>query len=93
MDAQASDERTGVGGWLPTEGPDGRPDPSRSQVFSEEISPEDFPWVFKKEGKASRIIATLEALAILLAVRSFFPLTDPAPRTRLVVVPEETEHS
>ena len=29
VDAQASDERTGVGGWLPAEGPDGRPDPAR----------------------------------------------------------------
>ena len=92
VDAQASDERTGVGGWLPTEGPDGRPDPSRSQWFSEEISPEDFPWVFKREGKASRIIATLEALAILLAVRSFFPLADPARRTRLVVIPSYTDN-
>ena len=48
--------------------------------------------MFKREGKASRIIATLEALAILLAVRSFFPLADPARRTRLVVIPSYTDN-
>ena len=48
--------------------------------------------MFKKEGKASRVIATLEALAMLLAVRAFFPLADPARRTRLVVVPSYTDN-
>ena len=73
VDAQASDERTGVGGWLPTMGTDGRPDRGHSYWFSEEITPEVFPWVFRREGKATRVIATLEALEMLLAVRSFFP--------------------
>ena len=57
VDAQASVERTGVGGWLPAEGQDGRPDPSCSYWFSEEITPEDFPWVF-----TARVIATLDIL-------------------------------
>ena len=54
VDAQASDERTGVGGWLPAEGPDGSPEPACSYWFSEEIRQEDFPWVFKRDGKAAR---------------------------------------
>ena len=60
VDAQASDERTGVGGWLPAEGRDSRPDPSCSYWFSEEIRQEDFPWVFKRDGKAARVTATLD---------------------------------
>ena len=46
----------------------------------------------RKKGKASRVIATLEALATLLAVRAFFPLADPARRTRLLVVPSYTDN-
>ena len=84
VDAQASDERTGVGVW---EGQDGRPDPSCSHWFSEEIRQEDFPWVFKRDGKAARVIATLEALATLLAIRAFFPNAQEAERTKLVVIP------
>ena len=38
-----------------------------------EIKAKDFPWVFKRDGKAARVIATLEALAMLLTVRAFFP--------------------
>ena len=64
VDAQASDERAGVGGWLPAVGADGRPDPGHSYWFSEEVTPEAFPWVFKKEGKAARVIAALEVLAM-----------------------------
>ena len=52
VDAQASDERTGVGGWLPTEGPDGRPDPSRSQWFSEKTVRRTFRGCLK--GRAKR---------------------------------------
>ena len=92
MDAQASDERTGVGGWLPAEGPDGRPDPSQSYWFSEEIRAEDFPRVFKRDGKAARVIATLEALAMLLAVRAFFPNAQGTQRTKLVVIPSNTDN-
>ena len=92
MDAQASDDRTGVGGWLPAEGVDGRPDPSCSLWFSEEIKEEEFPWVFRRDGKASRVIATLEAIAMLLAVRAFFPNTQAAERTKLVVIPSYTDN-
>ena len=91
VDAQAADGRTGVGGWLPAEGPDGRPDPSQSYWFSEEIRAQDFPWVFKRDGTA-RVIATLEALAMLLAVRAFFPDAQRTRRTKLVVIPSYTDN-
>ena len=59
MDAQASDERPIVAGWLPAAGPDGRPDPAFSYLFSEEVTEQNFPWVFRKDGKAASVIATL----------------------------------
>ena len=89
VDAQASDERAGVGGWLPADRPDGNPDPSISHWFSEEIKADQFPWVFKRDGKAARIIATLEASAMLLAIRAFLPNTQ---RTKLVVIPSYTNN-
>ena len=56
------------------------------------VSPEDFQWVFRKDGKASRVIATLEALAMLLAVRAFFPKVQGTQSTRLVVLPSYTDN-
>ena len=53
VDAQASEERIGVGGWLPVLGPDGRPDLLSSPWFSEEITVHEFPLVFAKDGKSS----------------------------------------
>ena len=92
MDAQASDERTGVGGWLLAAGPDGRLDPAYSCWFSEEVTEQDFPCVFRKDGTAARVIATLEALAMLLAVRAFFPGAQGSKRTKLTVVPSNTDN-
>ena len=39
-----------------------------------------------------RVIATLEALAMLLAVRAFFPKTQGTQRTKLVVIPSYTDN-
>ena len=90
--AQASDDRTGVGGWLPVLGPDGRPDTLSSPWFSEEITEHEFPWVFAKDGKASRVIATLEALALPLALRAFYPSLPSGVRTKIVLVPSITDN-
>ena len=66
----------------------GRPDLSCSCWFSEEIKAEDFPWVFKRDGKAASVIATLEALA----VREFFPNALGTQRTKLAVIPSYTDN-
>ena len=92
VDAQASDDRTSVGGWLPAAGPDGRPDPAYSYWFSEEVTEQDFPWVSRKDGKAASVIATLEALAMLLAVRALFPGAQGNKRTTLTVVTSYTDN-
>ena len=41
--------------------------------FAEEVQEEDFLWVFSRECKAFRVIATLEALAILWLFGFSFP--------------------
>ena len=59
VDAQASDERTGVGGWCPVLDESGVPAPFKSRWFSMEIDRKNFPWVFSRDGRSSRVIATL----------------------------------
>ena len=66
VDAQASETRTGIGGWLPTLRADGTIDTKASPWFSLEIREEDFPWIFEKSGKPVLVISILEALAVLL---------------------------
>ena len=82
VDAQASDERTGVGGWCPELGEDGSPDPSKSRWFSLEVTREDFLRVYCRGDKASRIIATLESLAVLLAFEAFYSSVPGRERTK-----------
>ena len=72
VDAQASHGRVGVGGWCPVLNSAGVPDTTLSRWFSLEITREHFPWVFSKGDKPSRVIATLEALATLLALKLFY---------------------
>ena len=92
VDAQASDERTGVGGWCPELGEDGSPDPSKSRWFSLEVTREDFPWVYCREDKASRVIATLESLAVLLALKAFCFSVLGRERTKIQLQPTWTDN-
>ena len=65
IDAQASSERTGIGGWFPRR-------LARSPWFSLEIVEEDWPRIFAKDRKAALVISTLEALAVLVALKLQF---------------------
>ena len=71
VDAQASETRTGIGGWLPVLNARGVPDLWLSPWFSVEITPEVLPWVYEKGGKPSLIISTLEALAVLVSLKIY----------------------
>ena len=73
VDAQASSERTGIGGWLPDVGKDGRPRTRTSLWFSHEINQDELPWIFERSGKPSLMISSLEALAVIVALKVFFP--------------------
>ena len=64
VDAQASSNKTDIGGWFPAIGPDGSID----------------------------IIATLEALAVLVALKLWFGEVPKQQQTRVVMVPSLTDN-
>ena len=92
VDAQASDTRTGIGGWLPNFHADGTIDMKSSLWFSMEIRKEDFPWVYEKSDKPTLVIATLEALAVLVALKVFVCRSPREHRTRVQVAPTWTDN-
>ena len=92
VDAQASAERTGLGRWLPTE-VNGKIDTWSSPWFSLEITRSDFPWIFEKGDSPSRVISTLEALAVLLSLKVFFGDAPPVRgKTKVMVAPTWTNN-
>ena len=91
VDAQASDGRTGVGGWLPYLDEQGRADPKKSARFSLEVRREDFPWVFARGQKPSQIISTLEALAVLLSLKLFATPRPDGQKRRVTILPTWTD--
>ena len=82
VDAQASAERTGIGGWLPVVRPDG----SLDKWFSHEVKRESWPWIYEKDDTPSLVISTLEALAVLMSLKVFYGDSTPLHRTRVEVI-------
>ena len=92
VDAQASADRTGIGGWFPTRDLDGNLDPWLSQWFSLEVTFEEVPWIFEKGQRSSLVISTLEALAMLVALKlKFGEMPDPDD-TRVLIVQSITDN-
>ena len=91
-DAQASDDRTGVGGWCPEVDEAGRPDPSRSHWFSMEMDRQKFPWVSSRGDKSSRVMATFESLAVLLALKAFYGSASQEVRRKIRLQPTWTDN-
>jgi len=79
LDAKAEGAVATVAGWLPTPGPEGAIDTKRSPWFMVELSPVTAPWAYAKDGQPFRVIATLEALAVLLCVVAFAPWLSAPP--------------
>ena len=92
VDAQASSTRTGIGGWFPAFDDDGRINTWKSSWFSLEITREDFPLVFEKGDRPSLVISSLEALALVVALKIKFG-QDPDPdEMRVLIVPSITDN-
>ena len=91
VDAQASRERTGIGGWLPLCDESGRISTARSPWFSLEITRDMLPWVFAKGDKPALVIATMEALAVVVSLRAFYGKRVPNRRTRVTVAPSSAQ--
>ena len=92
VDAQASETRTGNGGWLLVLNARGVPDPWLSPWFSVEITPEVLPWVYEKGGKPSLIISTLEALAVLVSLKMFYGEQPASGKKKVTVAPTWTDN-
>ena len=83
VDAQASANRTGIGGWFQQLDHEGEIDV--------EITEHEWPWIFAMSSKASLAISTLEALAILIALKVWYGDEPGRDQSRVMVVPSTTE--
>ena len=92
VDAQASSERTGIGGWLLAFDSEGRPSPSTSRWFSHEVTKSEFSWVFERDEKPSLLISSLEALAVVIALKVFFRNEGSHSRKKLDLTPTWTDN-
>ena len=79
VDAQASQERTGIGGWRPVKDRNGNIDTRLSPWFSVEIRRESWPWIYERDDKPALVISTLE-LASFMKRRSMKLVVDWTPR-------------
>ena len=92
VDAQASDVRAGLGGWFPTRGRDGVISVWGSPWFSMEVAQKDFPWVYERGNKPSLVISTIEALAIVIALRLRNGQEGSTESKKITVVPSITDN-
>ena len=90
VDAQASANRTGIGGWFPQLDHEGEIDVGISQWISLEITEHKWPWVFAKSSKPSLAISTLEALAILIVLKVRYGDEPGRDQSMVMVVPSTT---
>ena len=88
VDAQASSERTGIGGWFPHRGQDGKIDIRGSRLFSLELIEEEWPWIFARHRKPALIISTLESLVVFVALKLLYGETPRERHTRVQIVPD-----
>jgi len=76
VDAKAEGETATIGGWLPTRDAAGKIDLAISPWFFVQLNDQTAPWAYEKDRQPFRVVASLEALAVLVAVLT---LTAPAP--------------
>jgi len=74
VDAKAEGETATIGGWLPRRDSTGRIDLALSPWFFVELNDAVAPWAYEKDRQPFRVVASLEALAVLVAVLT---LTEP----------------
>ena len=75
VDVKADGETATIGGWLPRRDARGRLDPARSPWFFVALDDTVAPWAYERDRQPFRVIASLEALAVLVAILT---LTAPA---------------
>ena len=91
VDAQASAERTGIGGWFPHVDLSGKVSINASRWFSHEITRDEY-WVFEKSSKPALVISTLEAPAVLFALKVYNGEEPRTDRSSIRIVPTTTDN-
>ena len=92
VDAQATSDRTGIGGWFPQRGQDGKIDVRGSRWFSLKLKEEDWSWVYSWGRRPALVISTLEALAVLVALKLLYRESTREKHTRVQIVPTITDN-
>ena len=90
VDAHASQDRTGIGGWAPELDEEGRRDPP--QKYSHEITEAERPWIFERGEKPARVISTLEALAVLMGLKLFYGDKAQGAHAHIQMIPSFTDN-
>jgi hypothetical protein len=91
VDARAEGSSIGIGGWLPTRGPDGQVALELSPWFMVELDRHSAPWAYLRKGQPFRTIAALEAYGTLIGAKVL--LQDTAPNSRsLLSLPGFTDN-
>ena len=70
----------------------GKVDVRASIWFSHEITRDEWPWVFEKSSKQALVISTLEALAVLIALKVYYGEKPRADRSSIRIVPTTTDN-
>jgi len=92
VDAKAEGETATIGGWLPTRNEAGHIDLSLSPWFFVKLDDASAPWAFERDRQPFRVIASLEALAVLVAVLTLTAPTADGLRRGSVMLPLMTDN-
>ena len=92
VDVQASEDRTGIGGWAPELDEEGCPYPWRSRRHSHEITKTEWPWIFGRSDKPARVISNVEALAVLMGLKLFHGDEAQGAPARIQMIPSFTDN-
>jgi len=85
VDAKAEGETATLGGWRPVRDEAGMIDKGRSPWFFVALNDQVAPWAYEKDRQPFRVVASLEALAALVAVITLGP-PDGSERARGAVL-------
>ena len=92
VDAQASEDTTGIGCWAPVRNSRGELDPWLSLWFSHEITREEWPWVFREGRQAGACHLDARGLCSLFSLFFLGGDTPGEGRTKVQNVPTWTDN-
>ena len=92
VDAHADENGVGVGGWWPRANERGQVETRISPWFATKVTPANAPWALQPEGKAYRVIASLEAPGLLLSLLAFGPAQELRDTKTIIQVPAFTDN-